>query len=114
MQTGQYHFDWLWDQIKPEERVVLAAIAAGSQEEGRSLLLAELENLYRRYRIPYKQEYILDSLKMLSDADLIEFEPDDSRKNALDSQRFRIPVGLTRIWLLKEHPLKQVRKEMNG
>lgn len=114
MQTGQYHFDWLWDQIKPEERVALAAIVEGGQEEGRWLLLAELEDLYRRYRIPYKQEYILDSLKMLSEADLIEFEPGESRKSTPDSQRFRIPVGLTRIWLLKEHPLNLVRKEMNG
>jgi outer membrane protein assembly factor BamB/archaellum biogenesis ATPase FlaH len=114
MQTGQYHFDWLWDQIKPEERVALAAIAEGGKEEGRWLLLAELEDFYRRYRIPYKQEYILDSLKMLSEADLIEVEPGDSRKSTFDSQRFRIPVGLTRGWLLKEHPLELVRKEMNG
>ena len=77
------------------------------------LSLAEVEDLYRRYGIHYKREYILDSLKTLIEADIIENKPNNTRKNTLDSNKFRIPVGLTRSWLLKEHPLEQVRREMS-
>lgn len=113
MQTGQFHFGWLWDQITPEERVALAAIAEGGKEEGRLLSLAEIEEIYRRNGIRYKREYILDSLKTLIEADIIENKPNNTRKNTLDSNKFRIPLGLTRSWLLKEHPLEQVRREMS-
>jgi hypothetical protein len=109
MKTGRYHFDWLWDQIKPEERVILAAIAECSKEEGRWLSLIEVEEVYLRYRIQYKNGYIQDTLKMLVEADIIELEQEDSNKS-----RLRIPVGLTRSWLLNEHPLELVRKEMNN
>lgn len=113
MQTGQFHFGWLWDQITPEERVALAAIAEGGKGEARLLSLTEIEEVYRRYGISYKREYILDSLKTLIEADIIEATQGDARKTRLDSHKFRIPVGLTRSWLLKEHPLEAVRREMN-
>jgi len=114
MQTGQFHFDWLWDQITPEERVALSTIAEGGKEEGRWLTLVEIEEIYRRNRISFKREYLLASLKTLVDADLIESMSSDARDSVSDSSRFRIPVGLTRGWLLKEKPLEMVRKEMNG
>ncbi len=38
----------------------------------------------------------------------------DFRDNTLDSSKFRIPVGLTRRWLLRERPLELVRKEMSS
>ncbi|HET8840113.1 MAG TPA: hypothetical protein VFN35_01540, partial [Ktedonobacteraceae bacterium] len=113
MQTGQFHFDWIWDQIKPEERVALAAIAEGGQEEGRWLSFSEIENLYRRYQIPSKQEYISDALKKLIEVDVVETESITRHKVTFSAQRFRIPVGLTRRWLLEEHPLNVVRKEMH-
>lgn len=109
MQTGQFHFDWLWDQIKPEERVMLAAMAECGKEEERWLPLSELEEVYRRCRFSYKSEYFIDTLKILNEADIIETEQEDFRKS-----RFRIPVGLTRIWMLREHPLDEVGKEMNA
>lgn len=113
MQTGQFHLGWLWDQIAPEERLALVAIAEGGKEEGRWLSFNEIEEIYHHYDIPYKREYILDSLKTLIEADIIENKAGDSRKNTLDSNKFRISVGLTRSWLLKEHPLDLVRKELN-
>lgn len=113
MQTGQFHFDWIWDQIKPEERVALAAVAEGGQEEGRWLSFSEIEEIYRRSHISSEREYLLDALKKLIELDVLETEPTPRRKTALSAQRFRIPVGLTRRWLLEEHPLNVVRKEMH-
>lgn len=114
MQTGQFHFDWLWDQISPEEHVALSALAEGGKDEGRWLTLVEIEEIYRHNRIPFKREYLLASLKTLIDADLIESESNATRDMISDSSRYRIAVGLTRMWLRKEKPLEMVRKEMNG
>ncbi len=108
----QFHFDWLWDQITPEARVALATLAEGGKEEGRWLTFTEIEDIYRRYCISSKAEYIQDSLNMLIEADIVENKPGDSRKTRLDSHSFRIPMDLIRSWLLKEHPLEIVCKEM--
>lgn len=112
METGRFHFDWLWDQIKPEERVILAAIAESSKEEGRWIPLTEIQEIYRRYRIQYKTDHLLEALTMLIEADIIESE--HTEHEDLRKGRFRIPVGLYRSWMLKEHPLDVVRKEMHG
>ncbi len=109
MQTGQFHFDWLWDQIKPEERVVLAAIAECSKEEGRWISLDEIEEIYYRHRFPYKSDYVIETLKMLREFDIIEAEQENLRKS-----RFRIAVGLIRTWMLREHPLETVGKELHA
>jgi len=114
MQTGQFHFDWLWDQIAPEDRVALSAIAEAAKEEGRWLSLVEIEEIFRRWHIPCKREYLQTSLKTLMDADIIESISSDSKDNSLDGIKFRIPVGLTRGWLLKERPLELVLKEMSS
>jgi len=114
MQTGQFHFDWLWDQIAPEERVALSAIAEAAKEEGRWLSLVEIEEIFRRWHIPYKREYLQTSLKTLMDADIIESISSDSKDSTFDGIKFRIPVGLTRGWLLKERPLELVQKEMSS
>jgi AAA domain len=111
MQTIHFHFDWLWDQIVPEERVVLSALAEGSKEEGRWLTLDEIVEVYQRNHIPFKREYLLGSLKTLIDADIIEDKSSDY--TTLDSSRFRIPVGLTQRWLLRDRPLGVVRKELS-
>ena len=49
---------------------------------------------------------------MLIEADIIEIE--QTQHEDLRKSRFRIPVGLDRSWMLKEHLLDAVRKEMNG
>lgn len=112
MQTIHFHFDWLWDQISPEERVVLSALAEGSKEEGRWLTLDEIVELYQHNHIYFKREHLLSSLRTLIDADIIE---DKSKDYAtLDSSKFRIPVSLIQRWLLRDRPLEMVRKELGG
>ncbi len=62
----------------------------------------------------HNRDYILEALKTLIDADLIERGTQvDTQKPALDSSPIsKIPVGLTRSWLLREHPLERVSKDM--
>ena len=109
MSNGQHHFSWLWDQVKPEEHVALSALAEGGKEDGRLLTLFEIEEIYREYHIPFKRHYVLDALKTLIDADVVESTSSDAREAALDNHKFRVPVGLTRHWLLREHPLEMTR-----
>ena len=112
MRTGRYHFDWLWDQFKPEVRVALTAISEGGKEDGRWLSFSEIGEIYRRYHAPFKREYMREVLTTLLEADIIEKIPGDVRKDTLESNRFRIPVGLTRTWLLKEHPVELTLLEL--
>jgi outer membrane protein assembly factor BamB/energy-coupling factor transporter ATP-binding protein EcfA2 len=114
MQTGQFHFDWLWDQISPEDRMALAVIAEGEKYDGRWLSMIEIEEIYRYHSIHFTHEYLKISLKTLLDADLIENESSNDSDSSYDGIRFRIPVGLTREWLHKEKPLELVRKELGG
>jgi hypothetical protein len=108
MQTGQIHFDWLWDQTSAEERVVLSVIAQGGKDEGRPLSFIEIEEIYRHHRLPYKRERVLTSLKTLIEADVVESVSEDEQEHPLDACRFRIPVGLIRRWLRKEKPFESV------
>jgi len=114
MLTGQFHFDWLWDQISPEDRIALSVLAEGEKDDDRWLSFAELEEIYRQNAIPFTREYLRASLKTLLEADFIESASSNGRDSTFDSSRFRIPVGLTREWLHKERPLEVVRKELSN
>jgi hypothetical protein len=114
MQTGEFHFDWLWDQISPQDRVALSAIAEGERDEGRWLALAELEEIYRRNGVHFTREHLRTSLKTLLDVDLVEKAPGNGRDSAYENSRYRIPVGLTREWLRQEKPLEIVRRELSN
>ncbi len=113
MSTGQYHFGWIWEQVKPEERVALSALAEGGREEGRLLTIYELEEIYRKHNVTFKRAYVLDALKTLVDADVVESVSSDSRDSMLDNSKFRVPVGLTRRWLMRERPMALVRGGMS-
>ena len=114
MQTGQFHFEWLWDQVTPGERVALAILAEGGREDGRALTLNDIEETYRRNRIKFKREDLDEALRSLIEADIVERLSSDDLDDSFEESKFRVPVGLTRRWLLKEHPLSQVRKEMSS
>ncbi|HLL79147.1 MAG TPA: ATP-binding protein, partial [Ktedonobacteraceae bacterium] len=109
MSNGQYHFSWLWDQVGTEEHMVLSTLAHGGKEDGRWLTLFEISEIYQEHHIPFKRHYVLDALKTLIDADVVESISSDSREAALDNHKFRVPVGLTRRWLLREHPLEMAK-----
>ncbi|MBV9692048.1 MAG: VCBS repeat-containing protein [Ktedonobacteraceae bacterium] len=112
MQTGQFHFDWIWEQLSPEERSTLSALAQGGKEEGRQLSLVEVEEVYRDYRFRFRRESIEAALQSLIDSDVVERVSDGAHDNTLDSIRYRIPIGLIRSWLRKEKPLKLFQGSM--
>jgi AAA+ ATPase superfamily predicted ATPase len=111
MQTGKFHFSWIWDQIEPPERIALAVLAEGGREEGRLLSLTEIAEIYRHYRLPYKPEQVLTALNALIDMDTVESVASEMQTGDSHDMRFRIPVGLTRIWLRQEKPPEQVMRE---
>jgi hypothetical protein len=110
MQTGQFHFDWIWDQITPEERMALSAIAEGRKEEGRLISLSEIEDLYHQHHLPLKRDVLLKAIKRLADFDVVE---DDSTQIAPERKRYRISVGLIGKWLRKEKALESLRKKLS-
>ncbi|TMC18849.1 MAG: hypothetical protein E6J34_16170 [Chloroflexi bacterium] len=108
MQTGQFHFGWLWEQITDEERVVLSAIAEARKEETRLIALSEIEQIYRAYHIPFKRERVLTAIKALLDADVVEGILDA----VAEEPHYRIPVGLIGKWLRQEKPLEIVSRDL--
>ncbi|MBV9232108.1 MAG: ATP-binding protein, partial [Chloroflexi bacterium] len=114
MQTGQFHFSWIWDNIQSEERLALSIIAHASKDERQRLSLIEIEEIYQQYHIPYKRERIVAILKSLIDADIIETPSDilQDTHNHTDTVRYRIPVGLIRQWLRKEKPIELAIREV--
>ncbi len=111
MQTGQFHFSWIWDNIQPEERIALCMLAHASKEEWQRVSLLEIEEMYKHYHLPYKREGLTMHLKALIDADIIENSSDHTQNGSADSARYRIPVGLIRQWLRKEKPVELVLRE---
>jgi outer membrane protein assembly factor BamB len=106
METGHIYFDWIWNQAATkEERVVLAIMAQEGGDEGRTVSLADIERVHRDYSIPYKRESVLQALKKLGIGDVVSEAP---REN-----RFKLPVGLTRIWLREQKQLHNVILEEN-
>jgi hypothetical protein len=112
MQTGQFHFDWIWDQITSEEQMMLSAIAEGRREEGRLISLPEIEDLYRYYRIPFKRDSMLAAIKTLADFDVVEEVADDAQPSP-ERKRYRISVGLIARWLRKEKSLELLCRQLN-
>ncbi|HZO71728.1 MAG TPA: PQQ-binding-like beta-propeller repeat protein [Ktedonobacteraceae bacterium] len=111
MQTGQFHFNWIWDNIAQQERITLSILGHGGKNEGHRLSLIEIEEIYQRYHLPYKRERVLASLKSLIEADIIESVADTKHGHSSDHIRYRIPVGLIRQWLRKEKTIEQVMRE---
>lgn len=105
METGQAHFKWVWGQATLEERLVLSVVAQEGGDEGRLLSLADIEEAYRHYGLPYDHERILRALQNLIEGDIIE--------DASEGTRFRVPVGLTRRWLREAKSLRRVMLEEN-
>ena len=105
MQTIHHYFNWIWDQVSPQEHVILSALAEGGKEDGHWLTLNELTEIYQHFHISFRKEILLDCLRKLIDFDIVENQASDPRDSVLDSSRFRIPVGLIRRWLLREWPL---------
>ncbi len=104
MQTGQFHFDWIWDQTTTEEKFVLSVIAEARKEEGRLISLPEIEELYRDNRIAYKRDSVLAAIKKLADFDVVEVVAEE-KQSAPERERYRIAVGLISKWLRKEKSL---------
>lgn len=111
MRTCDSHFDWLWNQLTPYKQCALAVIAELGKEEGRLLTYGEIEEVYRHHRLACDWERMQACLKSLGEADIVELVSDNVPANTFLGIRFRIPVGLMRMWLHKEKPLRLILDE---
>lgn len=105
METGQVHFKWLWGQTSLEERLVLSIMAQEGGDEGRSLSLKDIEEVYQNYGLPYNHVSIMEALEKLIDKDIVD--------SVSEGTRFKILIGLTRRWLRDTKSLKRVMMEEN-
>lgn len=108
MQTCEFHFDWMWKQLTPEEQIALSIIADEGKNERRPLSLVEIEEGYRYHRISYTREHLQICLNALIDADILEGVVGGVPEQLPDDVRYRIPIGLMRTWLRREKPLELI------
>jgi len=106
MLTCDSHFNWLWGQLAEPEQVALKFIAGHGKGEGQWLTYAEIEEVYRYYRLPCDREQWQIRIKSLLKADVVEVDASSATQGALFGERFRIAAGLMRMWMLREKPLK--------
>jgi hypothetical protein len=107
LETGNIHFNWLWDDKLTEEtqKRLLLVIAQGARDEGRTLTLDDIVTLYDQYDLPYNRNEIIRDLKTLLDEDVIEATNLDQDASAIENARYILPVGLLRQWLRKTKSL---------
>jgi len=103
IETVQIHYKWLWRQITQEERLILSILTQEGGDEGRSLSLTDIEEIYEAYSLPYDRAKILLSLEDLIEGDIVA--------GVSEGTRFRIPVGLMRRWIQEVKPLRKVMIE---
>ena len=108
MQTCDSHFDWLWKQLSFDDKIALAVIAELGKDEGRWLLYAEIEEAYHHHHFVFDRERLQASIKFLKESDIVDIDAKGVSENAFVGVRVRIPVGLLRIWMLKEKPLRLI------
>ena len=106
MLTCDSHFNWLWGQLAEPEQNALRIIAGHGKVEGQWLTYAEIEEIYRYYRLPCDREQLQACIKSLLKADVVEVDASSAAQSALSGERFRIAADLMRMWLLREKPLK--------
>lgn len=98
------HFSWIWGRTSPEERFLLSILAQRGGDEGR-LSLADIEEEYKRYGLPYRHDRVLEALHHLISEDVVE--------GFVNGTQYRILVGLTNEWLRKEKSPERVLLEGN-
>jgi hypothetical protein len=108
MMINNIQFNSLWQLISPEEQLTLAAIAHGGRE--RPLSLIEIEDVYRTEHIHYEPQQLHDTLGSLTQQDLLEGVMEDEQEDP----RYRIPIGLLRIWLTQEQPLATLKQRLKS
>ena len=92
METGEVHFQWMWEQTGQQERIILSILA---QAGGEDCLLVSVPDI----------EEILQALFDLREKEFIESRSDETR--------FRILLGLSQRWLSGAKTLRRVMLEEN-
>lgn len=106
METGKVHFRWVWERTTKEEQLLLSIIAQeGRDNEEGSLSLTDIQSIYQQFDLSYVVDSVRQALKNLINKDIVE--------SIAHGTRFKIPVGLIRMWLREEKYLRRVLLEAN-
>ncbi len=105
METGEVHFQWIWDQTDQQERIVLSILAQKGGGDRHLLSLADIEEVYASHGLPYDHKKVLQALLGLYQKDIIE--------SVANNTRFRVLLGLSQRWLRETKTLRRVMLEEN-
>jgi outer membrane protein assembly factor BamB len=105
METGEVHFQWIWQQTDLQERILLSILAQEGGEDQRLLSLIDIEEIYISHGLAYDHKKVLQALSGLREKDIIE--------NSANNTRFRVLLGLSQRWLRETKSLRRVMLEEN-
>lgn len=111
MLTCASHFDWLWQQLSYDGKVALAVIAELGKDEGRWLSYVEIEEAYRHHHLNFTRQRLQASVKLLKESDIVDTDANGGSESSFVGARARIPIGLLRMWMLKEKSLRLIAGE---
>ncbi|MBA2395841.1 MAG: PQQ-binding-like beta-propeller repeat protein [Ktedonobacteraceae bacterium] len=105
METGEVHFQWIWEQISQQERIVLSILAQEGGEDRRLLSPIDIEEIYTSHGLAYNHNEVLQALSGLREKDVIEISSNNTR--------FRVLLSLAQRWLCRTKSLRRVMLEEN-
>ena len=103
IEAGGAGLAWLWDGLPMTERFVLSAVAHAAKK-GRIATQDEISRILEEYRIPFSGPELTQTPATLTRWGLLRHTTDG----------YEFMVELLRRWILREHSLEQVRRELES
>jgi hypothetical protein len=100
LDTGQDHFQFVWQNASSPERLLLSAIAHQLKDDICVTSLHDITALMERHRLGLTSNEVKDVVQKLVYQDLVQ--------EVSKGQQFKLTIGLIRLWLQQTKPIKNV------
>jgi outer membrane protein assembly factor BamB len=108
LKTCHNHFTWMWNQLPEQAQRVLSAMVEAVGSEDRPVSLMDIEDVYQYHVLAYDEMQVLQAIEYLIREEIVEGVVAGEVTEVASSRMLcHIPVGLARLWLQKNRPLKK-------
>jgi hypothetical protein len=101
IELGSANLTYVWEDSAPEERALMAGMAAAMRSGAREVTVAQVRNVWRKAGVTLPVHQITAALRSL-----------DSREVVAGEHAWKFSVDLQRVWLDKHRRLDWVKDEL--